>query len=406
MSASPGRWWKPAWWPRMERRLQIHALICRRRCGRSSASTSRPTADSSAPCRCSPAATVSISRSGSDGPACALPERAGELLAAVRGGKAAAGPQLGCLAELRTMLAEHGAIAAQAAGKTTPFQRHLGHRRVEPGVWRTPATGRPPVAQPRRSLALGQPLRHQRDRCVPARDVAPAAAAEGRSSRSPSGSSSAARERVLVYVGQATRLTRLPRLNGSLSSISGLSHRVIPGTAALIDLLVGQLTGGKRDFDPGGRFSVQGAGSANWSNSGWRKAAAEPSASGRPPGRRRSSCSAGRSPGRREGMDCLRPAAALATSPPKPRPRRSKSCRTRDGAELILAGNGLDNGLVLRGLTTRWRTGRSAESRNWALSPTPWHLPRPQFSPCCIWTRCRPTWRESPAPKCRGFSGD
>ncbi len=288
----------------------------------------------------------------------ALPERAGELLAAVRGGKAVAGPQLGCLAELRTMLAEHGAIAAQeAAGKNNAVLNDtLAIGVSEPGVWE--AAGDRPAAC--FSLVEASLLANLCGINVidafPARDVA--CGGRGgplfpltewilfRSAHS---------ERVLVYVGQATRLTRLPRLNGSLSSISGLSHRVIPGTA-LIDLLVGQLTGGKRDFDPGGRFSVQGRRIGELVDL-WM----EKSRPGEPVSQW--------SPAGPAAVELLQQAVRLAVekgwtvydmlcsachfAAEAAAAAIEELSGTRAGAELILAGNGLDNGLVLRGLTTR-----------------------------------------------------
>ena len=149
--------------------------------------------------------------------------------------------------------------------------------------------------------------------------------------------------------------TRLPRLNGSLSSISGLSHRTIPGTA-LIDLLVGQLSGGKRDFDPGGRFSVQGRRIGELVDL-WMENSrpAEPSNQWSPAGPAavgllqqavRLAVAKGWTVYDMLCSACHFAAEAAAAA-------AEELSDTRAGAELILAGNGLDNGLVLRHLTTR-----------------------------------------------------
>ena len=68
---------------------------------------------------------------------------------------------------------------------------------------------------------------------------------------------SAHRERIFLHLGRTIRIVRLPRLAGSLSSVSGLGYRLSHGTA-LVDLLVSQLTNGKQKFDTGGRLAVQG----------------------------------------------------------------------------------------------------------------------------------------------------
>lgn len=68
---------------------------------------------------------------------------------------------------------------------------------------------------------------------------------------------SAHRERIFLHLGRTIRIVRLPRLTGSLSSVSGLGFRLSHGTA-LVDLLVNQLTNGKTKFDAGGRLAVQG----------------------------------------------------------------------------------------------------------------------------------------------------
>ena len=288
----------------------------------------------------------------------ALPERAGELLAAVRDGRAAAAPPLDCLAELRTMLAEHAAIAAQeASGKNNAvFSDTLAIGISEPGVW--PAAGGRPAASCSRLEAslLANLCGINVIDAFPARDIACGGRggplfplAEWILFRSAHG------ERVLVYVGQATRLTRLPRLNGSLSSISGLSHRTIPGTA-LIDLLVGQLSGGKRDFDPGGRFSVQGRRIGELVDL-WMENSrpAEPSNQWSPAGPAavgllqqavRLAVAKGWTVYDMLCSACHFAAEAAAAA-------AEELSDTRAGAELILAGNGLDNGLVLRHLTTR-----------------------------------------------------
>ncbi len=64
-------------------------------------------------------------------------------------------------------------------------------------------------------------------------------------------------DRIFVHVGRVVRLVRLPRLTGSLSSVSGLAFRSCHGTS-LVDLLVSELTKGRRRFDAGGRLAVQG----------------------------------------------------------------------------------------------------------------------------------------------------
>lgn len=290
--------------------------------------------------------------------ALALPERAGELLAASRSDDAAAGPPLACLAELRTILTEHGAIAAQeaAARNHAVFDNTLAIGVSEPGIWNS-APDRPAAYF---SLVEASLLANLSGVNVidgfPAKDIACGGRggplfplAEWIFFRSAHG------ERILVRLGQATRLTKLPRLNGSLSSVAGLAHRVVPGTA-LIDLLVGQLTGGKRQFDRGGRFSVQGRRIAElvdlwiemsrapeylgaWSPSG-------PAAVGLLQDAVRLAVAKGWTV---YDMLCsashfVAEAAAAAVEDISSSP---------DGAELILAGNGLDNGLVLRGLTAR-----------------------------------------------------
>lgn len=68
---------------------------------------------------------------------------------------------------------------------------------------------------------------------------------------------SAHRHRIFLHLGRIVRLVRLPRLTGSLSSVSGLGYRLSHGTA-LVDLLVSQLTNGRRQLDSGGRLAVQG----------------------------------------------------------------------------------------------------------------------------------------------------
>jgi anhydro-N-acetylmuramic acid kinase len=68
---------------------------------------------------------------------------------------------------------------------------------------------------------------------------------------------SAHRHRIFLHLGRIVRLVRLPRLTGSLSSVSGLGYQLSRGTA-LVDLLVNQLTNGRRKFDSGGRLAVQG----------------------------------------------------------------------------------------------------------------------------------------------------
>jgi anhydro-N-acetylmuramic acid kinase len=68
---------------------------------------------------------------------------------------------------------------------------------------------------------------------------------------------SAHRERIFLHLGRVVRLVRLPRLTGSLSSVSGLGFRLTHGTS-LVDLLVRELTNGRRPFDLGGRLAVQG----------------------------------------------------------------------------------------------------------------------------------------------------
>lgn len=68
---------------------------------------------------------------------------------------------------------------------------------------------------------------------------------------------SAHRERLFLHVGRMVRLARLPRLTGSLSSVSGLAFRLTHGMA-LVDLLVRELTGGRCEYDLGGRLAVQG----------------------------------------------------------------------------------------------------------------------------------------------------
>ncbi len=64
-------------------------------------------------------------------------------------------------------------------------------------------------------------------------------------------------DRIFVHLGRLIRLVRLPRLAGSLASVSGLGFRLSHGTS-LVDLLVSQLTNGQRQFDAGGRLAVQG----------------------------------------------------------------------------------------------------------------------------------------------------
>ncbi len=64
-------------------------------------------------------------------------------------------------------------------------------------------------------------------------------------------------QRIFVHLGRVVRLVRLPRLTGSLSSVSGLGFGLSHGTS-LVDLLVSELTNGRRPFDAGGRLAVQG----------------------------------------------------------------------------------------------------------------------------------------------------
>lgn len=359
MSASPGRWRRPAWWHRMENRLRIHAPDLpppvRQVIG----------VHVSADCRQLRAVPVLACGNGlhlkvriGRHHALPLPPRAGELLAAIRAPTAAGGPPFECLAELRTIVAEHGAIAAQesATQNNAVLNDTLAVGVSEPGVW---SSGR---EQPTACFSLVEAslLANLSGINVidgfAARDVASGGRggplfplAEWILFRS------AHCERVLVSMGHATRLTRLPRLNGSLASVAGLAHRVIPGMA-LSDLLVGQLTGGKRDFDPGGRFSVQGRRIGELVDF-WIEMS------------RAAKSSHEWSPAGPAVIEMLQQAIRLAIAKgwsvydmlcsASHFAAEAAAAAIEDlsgpsgAAELVLAGNGLDNGLVLRGLTAR-----------------------------------------------------
>jgi anhydro-N-acetylmuramic acid kinase len=65
------------------------------------------------------------------------------------------------------------------------------------------------------------------------------------------------RNRVLLDLGRTTRLTYLPAASEDRAETKVLSFEVGPGTA-ILDMLVQRLTDGQQQFDPGGRFAVQG----------------------------------------------------------------------------------------------------------------------------------------------------
>jgi anhydro-N-acetylmuramic acid kinase len=65
------------------------------------------------------------------------------------------------------------------------------------------------------------------------------------------------RSRVLLHLGKTVRMTYLPRSGGGDLASCLRSFEVGPGTR-MLDQLTRRLTGGQHDFDPGGRFAVQG----------------------------------------------------------------------------------------------------------------------------------------------------
>ncbi len=65
------------------------------------------------------------------------------------------------------------------------------------------------------------------------------------------------RDQILLDLGRTTRLTRLPAGSGSRPLSRLVSFDIGPGTR-LLDLLARRLSGGRHNFDPGGRLGVQG----------------------------------------------------------------------------------------------------------------------------------------------------
>ncbi len=190
-----------------------------------------------------------------------LPDRAAELRTLLEGGSSANRPDwLTILMELRGILTEHVAIAAQesAANNAGVLGEMLAIGVNEPG----------------KTLASEEGLRGHVDLIDPARlaDLSGLNVVSGFPARDLASGGrgtplaplplwilfrSAHRERIFLHLGRTVRLVRLPRLTGSLSSVSGLGYRVAHGMS-LVDLLVRELTNGKRSFDVGGRLAVQG----------------------------------------------------------------------------------------------------------------------------------------------------
>lgn len=157
-------------------------------------------------------------------------------------------------------------------------------------------------------------------------------------------------DRVFLHLGRVTRLVRLPRLTGSLSSVSGLGFRLSHGTF-LVDLLVSQLTNGRRQFDAGGRMAVQGR-RVDEMVSHWLKQSEtfDP-------------------PNERDTPEMLRSAIAMAVQhgwsvydllcsathfvAESAARGLEQLLRNSGPAEVILGGGGLANGLILRHLTAR-----------------------------------------------------
>ena len=157
-------------------------------------------------------------------------------------------------------------------------------------------------------------------------------------------------QRIFLHLGRFVRLVRLPRLTGSLSSVSGLGYRLSHGTA-LVDLLVSQLTNGRRQLDSGGRLAVQGRRVdelvEHWLN---QEEALPPPTAG-------------------DAAEMLRSAVPMAvkhgwsvydllcsaTHFVAESAARTLQHLARDpqGTEVILAGGGLANGLILRHLTAQ-----------------------------------------------------
>ena len=158
------------------------------------------------------------------------------------------------------------------------------------------------------------------------------------------------RDRIFLHVGRVIRLCRLPRLTGSLSSVAGLDFVLSQGTA-LVDLLVRHLTNGEREFDPGGRLAVQGR-RVDELIEHWLSQAETDSP-----------------PAEEDTLEMLRFAVAMAVE------RNwavhdllcsathfvveltvnavERLARTSANTEVILAGGGLANGMILRHLTAR-----------------------------------------------------
>ena len=283
-----------------------------------------------------------------------LPDRAAELKRWLDGGEGPVGqdPFL-VVMELRSILTEHVAIASQESaiknGRSLAEMLAIGVN--EPGKVTAMAHGS------RSHIDLIDPGQLADLSSVnvvsgfPARDIA--SGGKG-SPLSPLPLwllfRSAHCDRIFLHLGRIVQLVRLPRLTGSLSSVSGLGFQASHGTA-LVDLLVRQLTNGRRDFDSGGRLAVQGRRVDELVNH-WLHL-----------------CKTHEPSGEDGAAEMLRGAVVMAVeqgwsvydllcSASHFVAESAAACLERlapdsAGTEIILAGGGLANGLILRHLTAQ-----------------------------------------------------
>ncbi len=284
----------------------------------------------------------------------ALPERVTELKALLDSGNGGNGPDpLKTLMELRTILTEHVAIAAQESAA-----RNAG------ALSEILAIG---VNEPGKSAAIDDGLRGHLDLIDPARlaDLSGLNVVSGFPARDLASGGrgtplsplplwilfrSAHRERIFLHLGRVVRLVRLPRLTGSLSSVSGLGYRLSHGMS-LVDLLVRELTSGRRQFDLGGRLAVQGRRVnelvRHWLDMSERF---EYPSEDDSPGMLRSAVALAVENGW-SVYDMLCSASHFVAESAA----QGLECLVRDAepTEVILSGGGLANGLILRHLTAR-----------------------------------------------------
>ena len=284
----------------------------------------------------------------------ALPDRAADLHTQLNH-RPASFPQnpFESLAELRSILTEHAAIVAQeATGENgSPLSEMLAIGVCEPGRVTATEGGLRGYVGLIDAAQLADLSGVNVVDGFPARDIV-----SGGKGGPLSPLSlwilfrSAHCDRIFLHLGRTARLVRLPRLTGSLSSVSGLAFRMSQGMA-LVDLLVSQLTGGRRQFDPGGRLAVQGRRLEELVDH-WLTLSEplQPPSEGDAPDMLRSAVSMAVDGGW-SVYDMLCSATHFVADSVARSAERL--IRSDSPTEVVLSGGGLSNGLVLRHLSAR-----------------------------------------------------